>query len=46
MNTIVASNSRVAITRASSMTAATPEASSLAPGASHTASFGSEQRES
>ena len=46
MNTIVASNGRVAITRAISSTAATPEASSLAPGASHTASSTSLQRES
>ena len=46
MKTIVASNRRCAITRAASSTAATPEASSLAPGASQTASFGSLQRES
>jgi hypothetical protein len=39
MNTRVASNRRVAITRAISSTAATPDASSLAPGASDTASM-------
>ena len=46
MKTIVASNSRFDITRAASSTAATPDASSLAPGASQTASLGSVQRES
>jgi hypothetical protein len=46
MKTIVASNWRLAITRASSSTAATPEASSLAPGASHVKFRTSVQRES
>ncbi len=46
MKTIVDSNGRFDITRAISMTAATPDASSFAPGASHVALFVSEQRES
>ena len=44
--TTVASVRRVAITRASSMIAATPDASSSAPGASLVASSTSEARES
>ena len=46
MKTIVASNCRFAITRAISSTAATPDASSFAPGASHVAFSTSVQRES
>jgi hypothetical protein len=44
--TIVASNECFDITRASSSTAATPDASSSAPGASHVKSRTSVQRES
>jgi hypothetical protein len=46
MNTIVASKWRVAIARAISSTAITPEASSSAPGASQVALMGSVQIES
>ena len=46
MKTIVASNWRLAMTRASSSTAATPEASSSAPGASQVEFRTSVQRES
>ena len=46
MKTIVASNWRVAMTRASSSMAATPEASSSAPGASQVKFRTSVQRES
>jgi hypothetical protein len=46
MKTSVASKRRRDMTRASSMTAAVPEASSLAPGASHSPSVGLEHIES
>jgi hypothetical protein len=46
MKTMVASNWRLAMTRASSSTAATPEASSSAPGASQVKFRTSVQRES
>ena len=46
MKTIVASNLYFAITRAISRTAAVPDASSSAPGASHFASVGFEHIES
>ena len=46
MNTIVASNVCVAMTRAISSTPETPDASSSAPGAKHFVSKTSVQRES
>jgi hypothetical protein len=45
-NTIVATGRRLAITRASSMATATPDASSSAPGASDVESMTSVTRES